>query len=330
MQVMPAPGERRRLVVLCALLVVVGIAAPIVRASRDGDEPQSRWLAGKTEQRQGLRLLVDAGGRVQAVETHVDSRCRGGYPWGVDWTPAKGWARFSRSGRRVTVRELRTRPDGQGGRQRVLMRLVGRVDGDTAAGTVRLQARFYRGGVERQACDSGRIRWAVGSGAARRLAAAPPARRSGGSYWPRVPSLAGKVSVARRRFIELTDQTCAATFGPTQAALAAVDRAAGDPRAQLEAYRGYVAAHGAQLGALEALGAPPDGVALHRRWLDNFRTRVRLEGRMMRFWAAGATARARAANDRLAQLKVRGNTFGQRFGLQVCTSNGPDRTPAAR
>jgi hypothetical protein len=330
MQVMPAPGDRRRLVVLCALLIAVGIAAPIVRASRAGDEPQSRWLGGRTEQRHGLRLLVGAGGGVQAVEAHIDSRCRGGYPWGVDWTPAEGWASFGRSGRRVTVRELRTRPDGEGGLQRVLVRLVGRVNGDSATGTVRLQARFYRDGVERQACESGHVRWAVGTGAARRLAAAPPARTSGGSYWLRVPSLAGRVSAARRRFIERTDRTCVATFGPTQVAMRAVEAAAGDPGRQLEAYGSYVDAHEDQLRALEGLGAPPDGLALHERWLDNFRTRVRIERRVQRLWAAGHVAGARTEDSRLGPLKVKGNSAGQRFGLQVCTSNGPDRTPAPR
>jgi len=121
-----------------------------------------------------------------------------------------------------------------------------------------------------------------------------------------------------------------ATFEATQVALAAVARAAGDSRAQIQAYGGYVEAHRAQLRALEALGTPPDGVTLHRRWLDNFRTRVRLERRVLRLWAAGEVLRARAEHDRLGPLKVRGNTAGQRFGLEVCTSNGPDRTPTER
>jgi hypothetical protein len=329
-QLLPAPGERRRLAILLAILIVVAAAAPVVRATGGDDSEPARWLAGRTEQGRSLRLLVEEGGGVTAVDAHVESRCKGGYRWGVDWTPAEGWARFTNRGGRVAVRELRTRRDGEGNLQRVLVRLVGRVRSESGSGTIRLQARFYRGGVERQACDSGARRWAVGDHVARRLAAAPPQRPSGGSYWPRVPSLAGKLSPGRRRFVARTDQTCVDTFGPTQVALRAVNAAAGDARRQLEAYGAYVEAHAAQLRALEALGTPPDGVELHRRWLENFRTRVRMERRLQRLWAAGEIAAARAVDRRLGPLKIKGNTAGQRFGLQVCTSNGPDRTPARR
>jgi hypothetical protein len=138
------------------------------------------------------------------------------------------------------------------------------------------------------------------------------------------------VSPARRRFIARTDQTCVDTFGPTQVALRAVNAAAGDPRRQLEAHGAYVDAHADQLRALEALGVPPDGVELHRRWLENFRTRVQMERQVHRLWAAGEIAAARAVDRRIGLLKIKGNTAGQRFGLQVCTSNGPDRTPARR
>jgi hypothetical protein len=31
---------------------------------------------------------------------------------------------------------------------------------------------------------------------------------------------------------------------------------------------------------------------------------------------------------RLGPMKSEGNRYGQRFGLQVCTCNGPDRSPA--
>jgi hypothetical protein len=327
----PAPGEQRRLVVLCCILAALGIAAPIVWAVRKR-EPGVRGdtLAGKTDQGHSLQLMLDERGRVSGVNTRIDSRCKGGHPWWVDWSPRHGWARFTQRGERFRVRELRTQPVEGGGKRRIWTRLVGRVERRRAIGTVRVSARFYRRGVEWQACESGPRRWTAGESAERRLAQAPPLRGPGRRYYPRVPSFAGKISPARRRFVVRTDRTCALTYPATQLALRAVQAAAGDLQRQIEAYGAYVEAHTDQLRALEGLGTPPDGVALHRRWLENFRTRVRLERRVLRLAEAGRFGEAAAVRTRLAELKVRGNVAGQRFGLQVCTSNGPDRTPSAR
>jgi hypothetical protein len=95
-------------------------------------------------------------------------------------------------------------------------------------------------------------------------------------------------------------------------------------------YPEYVEAHAAQLHALESIGAPPDGKLLHRRWLDNFRARVRLERRSLALAQAGRYEEARAMWQRLGPLNAKGNAAGQRFGLQVCTSNGPDRSTTRR
>jgi hypothetical protein len=307
----PAPGDRRRLVVLCCILAALGIAAPIVWATRK----HSHRLTGKTEQGHRLKLMLDGDDRVIGLETRIDALCRGGQHWRPSWKPGKGWAKFAQHGERVRIRELRTEPAGNGQTRRVCARLVGRVKDGYAEGTVRLVARFYRGGTEVQACESGLQRWAAGIAANRRLAAAPPVRPLGGRYYPEVPSLAGKVSAERKHFIELTDRTCLSSH---LAVLAA------------RTYPEYVEAHSAQLRALEALGAPPDGIRLHRRWLGSFRTRVRLERRSVALAAAGRHEEARATWERLGPLKSEGNRYGQRFGLQVCTSNGPDRSTTRR
>jgi hypothetical protein len=60
------------------------------------------------------------------------------------------------------------------------------------------------------------------------------------------------------------------------------------------------------------------------------RTRIRLERAQLRVGSAGNFDRVRAIDQRIGRLKVRGNGIGQRFGLLVCTSNGPDRTPIPR
>jgi hypothetical protein len=138
-------------------------------------------------------------------------------------------------------------------------------------------------------------------------------RPLGGSYYPKVPSLAGKVSPERRRFIRQTDAMCLVTHRAVRAA---------------RTYPDYVEAHAAQLRALESIGTPPDGVKLHRRWLENFRARVRLERRSVALAEAGRYEEARAMWQRLGPMKIEGNRYGQRFGLQVCTSNGPGRSPA--
>jgi hypothetical protein len=320
-KLVPGAGNTRRLIVLCCLLAAVGVAAPIVWAMRDHE----RRLIGMTEQGHTLELVLDEDGRLRGVETHIDAVCRGGHPWGVDWSPRESDARITQRDGRVAVRELVSRAD-----QRVLVRLTGRVEGRVASGTVRVFARFYSAGQEVQACESGPRRWTAGDDAAARLAEAPPMREPRGRSYGLAPSLAGKVSPSRRRFIEKTDQTCLATYGPARAAYEAVQAAAGDIERQTEAFRAYVEAHADQLRALEGLGRPRDGAALHERWLANFRLRVRLERRLLRLAEAGRLADAAAINRRLGPLKMEGNKAGQQFGLRICTSNGPDRTPVPR
>ena len=106
--------------------------------------------------------------------------------------------------------------------------------------------------------------------------------------------------------------------------------AQGDPDRRADAYRAYLDAHTNQLRAIEGLGQAPDGVAAHRQWLDNFRERVRLEGELLRRLESGALEEANAIDARIGRLKIEGNTLGQRFGLRICTSNGPDRTLVPR
>jgi hypothetical protein len=60
------------------------------------------------------------------------------------------------------------------------------------------------------------------------------------------------------------------------------------------------------------------------------RTRIRLDRAQLRVGSAGNFDCVRAIDQRIGRLKVLGNGIGQRFGLRVCTSNGPDRTPIPR
>jgi hypothetical protein len=261
-ELLPAPGDRRRLVLLCCILALLAVVAPIVWARGDG----VRDLTGETDQGHPIKLSVNDHGKVVGVETKIDARCRGGHTWSVRWGPGRPWALFKQKGTRIRVRELTTRPAGPGRTEWILSRLVGRIYDGYAHGTVRLVARFWDGATQVQACESGLLRWAVGADADGRLAAAPPGRRLGpGYYYPSPPSLAGEMSPERQAFIEATDRTCSVTAP------------ADDPprtlrgSANVAQYRLFVGEHAVQLRALDRMGSPPDGVALHRHWLTYFR-----------------------------------------------------------
>lgn len=318
------PAGSRRLALLITTLVASAGAAIVVHASDRGPE---HVLAGETDQDQGLRLELDGDGRAIGFATTVKSRCRGGTSWTLDWAPREGDAAFRQRGDRLLVREVLERPEGDGRLSRIGAVMTAQVGTERAGGEIRIVSRIHRGGREVQACDSGPVQWAAGIDAAQRLADARPPRRPTDWYYPKVPSLAGELSPARARFIRLTDQTCARTFGPARAAYEAAAAAVGDPARQLVAYKAYVDAHAAQLRALEELGPPSDGAELHARWIGNMRERIRLERAILRFARAGDRDRVYAAHRRVGRLKMRGNTAGQRFGLQICTSNGPGRTP---
>jgi hypothetical protein len=325
--VRPVPGRSLRLAVLLTILVASAVAGVVVHASGPGPR---HILAGETEQDRGLRLELDDDGRAVAFATTVRSECKGGRSWTLDWAPAEGDAVFRQRGDRLVVQEVIERAEGDGRISRIGAVMTAQVGDERAGGEIRLVSRIHRGGQEVQACDSGPVRWAAGVQAEERLAEARPSRRPTDWYYPKVPSLAGEVSPERAVFIRDTDATCARTFVAARVAYEAVVAAAGDPARELAAYAAYVDAHAAQLRALEALGRPPDGAALHARWIGNMRERIRLERAVLRLAQAGEHERVAGIHRRIGELKMVGNEVGQRFGLQVCTSNGPDRTPVPR
>jgi hypothetical protein len=162
------------------------------------------------------------------------------------------------------------------------------------------------------------------------VAAAPIATSTprGSFRFPAVPSNAGEVSPARRRFIARADRTCVRTYNRGQAEQAEyARRLAGRSDTRERVTRFYVRWHTGQYHALRALGRPPEARLAYRRWLDNFGARVRLEARYVPLMRAGRAAEAQSLAQQVSTLKARGNLLGQRFGLQLCTSNGPGRRP---
>jgi hypothetical protein len=318
------PARSRRLAVLLALLVASAAAAVMVHASDGGP---AQVLGGETDQGHHLEVELDGEGRAIAFATTVESHCKGGTTWTLTWAPGEGDAVFNQRGDRLVVRETIDRPEPDGRLSRIGAVMTAQIGAGRVGGEIRLVSRIHQGGREVQACDSGSVQFAAGVDAGQRLADALPPRPPSGWYYPRVPSLAGEVSPARARFIRATDDTCVRTYPPVARAYDAVMAYAADPARQLAAYAAYVDAHAEQLRALERLGDPPDGARLHARWLGNMRLRIRLERAELRAAWAGDHERVRAIDRRIGRLKMRGNEVGQHFGLTVCTSNGPDRTP---
>jgi hypothetical protein len=284
-------------------------------------------LDGETGQGRELELELDGSGKPVALSTSVTSLCRGGKRWTIDWDPREGDAVFQQRGDRFTVEEILEQPEGDGRISSIGAVMSGHVGDGRAGGQLRLVARVHLGGREVQACDSGPLRWAAGTDAHRRLAKALPPPRFTDWYYPKVPSLAGDVSSGRNAFITAADDTCARTFKAVRSAGEGIVAVLGDPARELAAYDRYVDAHEAQLTALERLGRPPDGVRLYARWMENLSARIRLERAQLRAGAAGEYVRAQAMFARIGGLMIQGNGIGQRFGLRVCTSTGPDRTP---
>jgi hypothetical protein len=196
----------------------------------------------------------------------------------------------------------------------------------SVAGGMRMVARFHRKRRLTAACDSGEIRWAVGRRARRIVAARPYGRRPSGSHYPPAPSLAGAVSRRRARFIRRIDAACLEGHRAIKAAEPEAHRLyAGRPNAGLLVYATYVRAHAAQYAGIRRAGRAPEARSLYERWLANMRRRIQLEYLRGARLERGDLAAARSLQARIDRMEARGNITGQRFGLRICTSNGPGR-----
>jgi hypothetical protein len=160
------------------------------------------------------------------------------------------------------------------------------------------------------------------------VAAAPISTTSplGPAHDPAGALATGDASRARRRFIARVDGTCARTYDrgrAEQAAYAASVAGRADALELVTLF--YVRWHRGQYRALRALGEPPEARLAYRRWLENLAARVRLEAGYAPLVRAGRAAEAQTVTEQVSALKARGNMLGRRFGLQLCTSNGPGR-----
>jgi hypothetical protein len=175
-----------------------------------------------------------------------------------------------------------------------------------------------------------------------RVAAAPPpasqvfdatslthrGATGGAGYYPPASSHAGAMTPDWRAFAERVDYACASIFNATDAARVKADRKAA--RQGVPGYKRnsmgwtYMASAQGQLHrAVEAMGDPPARASLFRRWVENVGERARLMQRMSAAWADQNGALESQTYSRIMSLKAQANRLGQRFGLRICTSNGP-------
>lgn len=171
-----SPLVRIRLSLLAALLIAL---VALVMDNSSGDDAgaiSGRTLIGETGQGRPLEMVLNKQHRVEFFDTRLTATCTDGQAWGTRWYPAEGAPiHFSHRDGEVTATERTEHRFEDGTVGRIGSTMHGRVvdGGDAVEGTMRLVARFYRGGVETAACDSGYVQWAVGRDYGARLAKVP-------------------------------------------------------------------------------------------------------------------------------------------------------------
>jgi len=137
--------------------------------------PSGGAESGVTGQGTAFDVSV-AHGRILSLSTSLTAKCTSGKTWSANWSPANGrQVHVAMTGRAFSTRERSELQYAGGIVARAAFLLSGRFTGPASAqGTVRLVARFYRGGREWSACDSLAVPWAVGPGASFRLRQVAP------------------------------------------------------------------------------------------------------------------------------------------------------------
>jgi hypothetical protein len=316
----------RPVFVVVLALAIAGLVAVQVWGFGDGG------IRGRTEQGESMKLVLDDHGQVIGLTTHIVGRCPRGQHRTLGWDPQEGApVHFVQHRNLVSTREVgRSQVGGEILTFTVTMN--GQLRGDHASGTVRAIMRWYdQRGVEVGACDSGDVRWAVGRDVDTQIAEFPIPRHTDGYEYPLVPSLAVSQSPAQRAFARRVDQKCKATArrGWLREE-AAWQRRRGRRDGYLRVWAAYVAAHAARVRAIDRLGPPPADRADYDRWRDTLVLQLARVRRVFVYLKQGRLRLAHRIYDRLDSLRTRSNEAGMKFGLTLCTSGGPDRTPAVR
>jgi hypothetical protein len=156
------------------------------------------------------------------------------------------------------------------------------------------------------------------------------ARADAGGYYPPVPSLAEGMTPEWRAFADQVDRICAYNVNRAMAGQAQIEDAMqGRDSNEIEAaiHYNWAAGQRATFEMVADLGPPPAKPRLLERWRQNVGFRGELFTRGGDAWLHRSGAGSDAIHDRIHRLKATANELGQRFGLRICTSNGPGRQP---
>lgn len=313
--------------VVALIVAIAGLTVRYTVLTSGASGASVQTLSGITSK--GTKIVLGVRRqRVVWLRTSLRAHCAGGGSWRQSWSPAEGNpVHFTTRDQSFVTRENASPSYAGGLVGRIGFAIRGTLTGrDSAQGTIRLVARFYRGEREWNACDSLDVRWAAGAQAARRLKAVPVGHEVS-EYYPAVPSLATDPSPGRLAFIGLVDRVCVGTYREVlraEAQAAQQNSYFVDHVLRDSAYHAVLQAW--QLRSLVRLGPPPQARALYDAWLASFRHRVSVEHQAVALYAHNHRAAALRLAASLNKLKAQGNLLGQRFGLVRCTSNG-DRTP---
>jgi hypothetical protein len=151
-------------------------------------------------------------------------------------------------------------------------------------------------------------------------------------YYPPTPSLAGEMTPEAQEFALRADRTCAIDFAKTDRsvdiAYAIADQRGFGTR-KAEAITDQILGSGIvdEARDLRALGRPPERAALYRKLVSNMERRGEMRLQVGKTWLRGQAEKRSLLVDRIDAAKIDFNLMGRRFGLQVCTSNGPGLEP---
>lgn len=145
-------------------------------------------------------------------------------------------------------------------------------------------------------------------------------------YYPPAPSTAGEMSPKWREFAAQVDRICAVTYNQMMASMGQVEvlgKRRGWSEERVEEARMQISANqGPQIVHFtEQLGKPPGRADLFYRWRAMVARRAAIRDRAATAAGDGEWREYHRLCDRNILLKERGDVIGQRYGLQICTSN---------
>jgi hypothetical protein len=153
----------------------------------------------------------------------------------------------------------------------------------------------------------------------------PPSETAPGAY-PAAPSFAKGMTPEWHKYAAMVDRVCALSWNYMRVAKArALQQAYAERWTQTHAaartWRLTSDEDARILQATDVLGQPPAEQVLFAKWRANVARRTTLFADAGRASAAGDFGLVQRICRKITRLKAQADELGQRFGLQICTSN---------